>query len=101
MSPLAASLWAVAIGLLGLKLAATIILLLRPSATRLATVQGKWLWWATKITPIIAVPCLIVAAWIEQDRAGLWVWSLMMVFVTVAVPIKIRQRFGQNRTSAG
>jgi len=95
MSPLAASLWVVAIALLVLKLVATIILLLRPRATRLATTQGRWLWWATKITPVIAVPCLIVAALIEQDRTGLWVWSLMMVFVVVAVPLKIWQRFGQ------
>ncbi|MBB4099772.1 hypothetical protein [Sphingomonas kyeonggiensis] len=95
MSPLAASLWVVAIALLVLKLVATIILLLRPRATRLATTQDKWLWWATKITPVIAVPCLIIAALIEQDRTGLWVWSLMMVFVAIAVPIKIGQRFGR------
>lgn len=95
MSPLAASLWAAAIALLVLKLAATIVLLLRPPATRLATGRGQWLWWTTKITPVIAVPCLIVAALIEHDRTGLWVWSLMMVLVAVAVPIKIRQRFGR------
>jgi hypothetical protein len=95
MSPLAASLWVAAIALLALKLVATIVLLLRPPATRLASARGRWLWWATKITPVLAVPCLIAAALLEHDRTGLWVWSLMMVFVAVAVPLKIRQYFGR------
>ena len=97
MSPAATGLWGAAIALLGLKAVATIVLLLRPRGRRLATAQGKSLWWATKIAPVLAVPCLIAAALIEHDRTGLWIWSLMMVFVAVAVPIKVWQRFGGTR----
>jgi hypothetical protein len=95
MSPAATALWCVAIALLSLKVFATILLLLRPAAERLADRDGVWLWWATKITPVLAVPCMIAAALIEHDGGGLWVWSAMMVFVAIAVPLKVWQRFGR------
>ncbi|NYT41778.1 hypothetical protein HZY97_13485 [Sphingomonas sp. R-74633] len=89
-------LWLAVILLLGLKVIATLILLGRPPEARLATRQGRRLWWATKITPILAVPCLILVAWIEQDRAGLVVYPLLMAFVLVAVPIMVWRRFGRT-----
>ncbi|MEP9359095.1 hypothetical protein [Sphingomonas sp. KR3-1] len=89
-------LWTAVILLLGLKLIATMILLPRPRAERLADRQGVWLWWATKITPILAVPCMIAIAWIENDRGGLWVYPLLMVFVLVAVPVMVWRRFGRT-----
>lgn len=95
MSPLASLLWGLAIALLALKAGATAILLLRPPATRLVSAEGRLLWWATKLTPVVAVPCLIAAALLEHDRAGFWIWSLMMAFVAVAVPIKIWHHFGR------
>ncbi|NIJ65847.1 hypothetical protein FHR20_002809 [Sphingomonas leidyi] len=94
MNPLATLLWTVAIALLGLKLVATVVLLRRPPEARLADRRGLRLWWATKIAPVCAVPCMIAAALVEHHRAGLWIWSLMMVFVAVAVPLKVWRRFG-------
>jgi hypothetical protein len=87
-------LWLAVILLLGLKVIATLILLARPPELRLASRHGVWLWWATKITPVFAVPCLIAIAWIENDRVGLWVYPLLMVFVLVAVPVMAWRRFG-------
>lgn len=86
-------LWAAVILLLGIKLAATLILLPRRPETRLSSLQGRLLWWATKITPLLAVPCLIAIAWIGQDRAGLLVYPLLMAFVLVAVPLVAWRRF--------
>lgn len=88
-------LWGAAILLLGVKAIATLILLPRSPEARLAGRQGRWLWWSTKITPILAVPCLIAIAWIEKDRAGMLVYSLLMVFVLVAVPLVVWRRFGR------
>jgi hypothetical protein len=53
---------------------------------------GAWLWWATKITPVIAVPCLIWLAWIQRVTDHMWALMAMMLFVVIAVPIKVRQR---------
>lgn len=89
-------LWAAVILLLGVKLAATLILLPRSPEARLASPRGRLLWWATKITPLLAVPCLIAIAWIEQDRAGMLVYPLLMVFVLVAVPLIAWRRFGRT-----
>ncbi|WP_404336053.1 hypothetical protein AB2M62_18075 [Sphingomonas sp. MMS12-HWE2-04] len=88
-------LWCAVIALLGLKVIATLILLRRPPAARIAGRHGLWLWWSTKITPIVAVPCLIAIAAMERDRASLWVFSLLMLFVLVAVPIVVWRRFGR------
>jgi len=85
-------LWAAVILLLGAKLVATLILLPRPPQVRLATAGGRSLWWATKIAPVLAVPCLIAIAWIQKDRAGMLVYPLLMVFVLVAVPLMAGRR---------
>lgn len=88
-----ALLWAAVILLLGTKLTATLMLLQRAPESRLASSQGRLLWWATKITPLLAVPCLIAIAWIGEDRAGLLVYPLLMAFVLVAVPLVAWRRF--------
>ncbi|NWN33718.1 hypothetical protein GY663_31565, partial [Klebsiella michiganensis] len=54
------------------------------------------LWRLAKIAPILAVPDLIAIAWIENDRAGLWAYPLLMVFVLVAVPITVWRRSGRS-----
>ncbi|WP_137862005.1 MULTISPECIES: hypothetical protein [unclassified Sphingomonas] len=81
---------------LGLKVIATLILLARPPETRLADRRGRSLWRLAKIAPILAVPDLIAIAWIENDRAGLWAYPLLMVFVLVAVPITVWRRSGRS-----
>lgn len=86
-------LWTAVTLLLGLKLATTFILLRHPAETRLATRQGRRLWWATKITPPLAVPFLIAAARLEHDRTDMLVYPLLMVFVLVAAPVMVWRRF--------
>ena len=93
MSPLVTLLWTVVILLLGLKVIATLILLPRAPEARLADARGRRLWWATKITPLLAVPCMIAIAWIENDRAGMLVYPLLMAFVVLAVPLVVWRRF--------
>lgn len=84
-----------AVILMAIKLVATIILLSR-GARRHQPLPGPFampLWWATKITPVIAVPCLIAIALIENRMGDLWIWSAMMVFVAMMVPVMIWKRF--------
>jgi hypothetical protein len=84
-----------AVTLLAIKLIATIVLLAR-GARRHQPLPGAYalpLWWATKITPVLAVPCLIAAALISRRAGDVWVWSAMMVFVAVMVPVMIWKRF--------
>jgi hypothetical protein len=84
--------WAAVI-LLGIKLAATIVLLARRPEARFEGRLAWPLWWSTKITPVLAVPCLIAAALITHRDGDFWVWSAMMVFVAVMVPVMIWKRF--------
>lgn len=84
-----------AVILLMIKLIATVILLSR-GARRHQPLPGPFalpLWWSTKITPVLAVPCLIAAALISHRTNEVWLWSAMMVFVTVMVPVMIWKRF--------
>ena len=91
-SPLIATLsWIVAIAL-GAKLVATIILLSVGKGMRDRPGWGAVLWWLTKITPVIAVPCAILIAWLQGLTGPLWLFVALMLFVLVAVPLKIRGR---------
>ena len=91
-SPLIATLsWIVAIAL-GAKLVATIILLSVGKGMRDRPGWGAMLWWLTKITPVIAVPCAILIAWLQGLTGPLWLFVVLMLFVLVAVPLKIRGR---------
>lgn len=83
--------WVVAITL-GLKVVATLILLNVSKETWDRPGWGALLWWSTKITPVIAVPCVICIAWLQGMTDQIWIFVGLMVFVMVAVPWKIRQR---------
>lgn len=84
--------WIVA-ALLGLKLVATIVLLRRGRRTMFERSSGVALWWATKITPLIAVPCMIAVASLRHDAGAVIAYAGLMLFVLVAVPLMIRQRY--------
>jgi hypothetical protein len=83
----------IAATLLAIKLVATITLLCRNRSTRYETCYGSALWWATKSTPMIAVPCVIVTALIQNNRHDAYIYAGMMLFVLVTVPIMIWKRF--------
>ena len=77
---------------LGAKVIASLILLAVGKKKRDCPGWGATLWWITKLTPIIAVPCMIWLA-LLQRVTSLFLLSLgLMLFVIVAVPFKIRQR---------
>lgn len=82
----------VVVSSLGLKLVATLILLTVSKEVRDRPGWGALLWWSTKVTPVIAVPCVIFIAWRQGLDDQVWIMAALMVFVVVAVPLKIRQR---------
>lgn len=82
-----------AVASLALKAAATIVLLRRDSGRRFEGWVNAGLYWSTKITPLVAVPCLIAIAMIEHDRRDAWGFAAVMVFVLVAVPLTVWRRF--------
>jgi hypothetical protein len=84
--------WATAL-LLGLKVAATILLLVRDKEGRFRSRWSAGLWWATKVTPLLAVPCLIAIALLQQRIGDAWAYGALMLFVVVAVPIVVWRRF--------
>ena len=77
---------------LGLKVVATLVLLSAANDLRDRTGWGTALWWATKVTPVIAVPCFICLALLHGATTLLWFGFAMMMFVVIAIPLKIRQR---------
>lgn len=83
--------WIIVVAL-GAKLVATVVLLAVDKTARDRPGWGTTLWWITKLTPVIAVPCLIWLALRDGDRDLLWLAIGLGVFVAVAVPLKIRQR---------
>ena len=93
--------WIVAITL-GSKLLATLVLLNVSKDVWDRPGWGAVLWWSTKITPLIAVPCVIVIGWLRGMTDQIWIFATLMVFVLVAVPWKIRQRRARivDRTAA-
>jgi len=87
---------------LGLKLLATLVLLNVSKDVWDRPGWGAVLWWSTKITPLIAAPCAICIAWLQRMTDQIWIFVALMLFVVVAVPLKIRQRRARiaDRTSA-
>lgn len=83
--------WIVAVAL-GAKILPTLILLNFVKSVWDRPGWGAVLWWSTKITPIIAAPCVIYIAWLQGMTDQVWIFVGLMVFVMVAVPWKIRQR---------
>jgi hypothetical protein len=84
--------WAI-VALLGLKVAATLILLGRDRGTWFQTRAGAFLWWSTKVTPLLAVPCMIAIALISRRPGDAWAYAALMVLVVIAVPLAIWKRF--------
>jgi hypothetical protein len=82
-----------AVASLALKVAATIILLRRDGRRWFESPLNAALYWSTKITPLVAVPCLIAIAVIEHDRRDVWFFSAAMVYVLIAVPLTVWRRF--------
>lgn len=82
--------------LLSAKVATTAVLLRRDSATRLYSVSGRRLWWVTKRTPVVAVPCMIAIAAMHGRRDEVAIYAALMLFVIVvwreeSGPWKIRR----------
>ena len=83
--------WTIA-GVLGAKVLATVILLAVNRDARDQPGWGSILWWVTKITPLIAVPCLIGLALLERDQSLLQLSLGLALFVIIAVPLVVRHR---------
>ncbi|MDB5577565.1 MAG: hypothetical protein JWR80_2741 [Bradyrhizobium sp.] len=77
---------------LGLKVMATLVLMSVNKDVWDRPGWGTALWWITKITPVIAVPCVVWIALLQGMTNLVWVFQAMMLFVVIAVPLKIRQR---------
>lgn len=77
---------------LSIKLVATVTILLAGKDIRDRPGWGSALWWATKITPVIAVPCFLGLGLLEGDRTMVWLALALAAFVAVALPLKIGQR---------
>lgn len=77
---------------LGAKGAATAIVLLVDIEARDRPGWGTILWWVTKVTPLIAVPCLIWLAFLEKEMGLVQLYLALGVFVVIAVPIAVRKR---------
>jgi len=78
-----------AVASLALKVGATIVLLRQDSERWLEGWVNASLWWSTRITPLVAVPCLIAIALIEHDGRDAWFFSAAMVYVLIAVPLTV------------
>jgi hypothetical protein len=77
---------------LGAKLIATLVLLAVGKENRDRPGWGATLWWITKIAPAIAVPCMILLAWLQGMTNQIWLFLGLMLFVVLAVPLKVHQR---------
>jgi hypothetical protein len=90
---------AIVIMTLGAKAMGTMALLLFGQDARDRPGWGSWLWWMTKITPIIALPSAIGLALAQKQTDAALAFIGMIVFVAIAVPIKICQRRARIRPS--
>lgn len=82
-----------AVASLALKAGATIVLLRRDSRYWFKSRINTALYWSTKITPLVAVPCLIAIAVVEHDSRNAWFFAAAMVYVLIAVPLTVWRRF--------
>ena len=85
--------WLVAL-MLGAKLVATVALLIDRRRER--RVLARWdasLWWLTKIVPLPAVLIVLWLAYEAGDASQVRLYSALLVFVLIAVPIKIHRRW--------
>ncbi|WP_257550051.1 hypothetical protein [Sphingopyxis sp. DBS4] len=83
----------VVVALLGIKVVSTVVLLRRDKDTWFKSRRTAALWWSTKVTPILAVPCMIAIA-VQQNRVSdAWGYGALMCFVLLAVPFIVWRRF--------
>jgi hypothetical protein len=92
--------WAI-VALLGLKVSATVILLRRDKQTWFRHRWSGALWWSTKITPLLAVPCIIAVAMLQYNIGDAWGNAEPMLFVLIALPVVISRRFYRRTTASG
>ena len=83
--------WIAALAL-GLKVAATLFVLIVNKGMRDQPGWRSGLWWVTKLAPIIAVSCLVCIALLQRETGLTWFYGAVALFVVVAVPLKVRQR---------
>ena len=83
--------WVIAVTL-GAKLIATLVLLRVGKEARDRPGWGSTLWWVTKLTPVIAIPCAIGVALLQRHCDAALLFGVMALFAAIAIPIKIRQR---------
>ena len=83
--------WAAVIAL-AVKILATLFVLTVDKDMRDRPGWGSGLWWATKVTPIVAVPGVIWIAVLQHETGTAWLYGAAGLFVMVAVPLKIQQR---------
>ncbi len=83
--------WIVVLAL-GSKVVATLVLLSVNKEVWDRPGWGAALWWVSKITPVIAVPCAIWIAVLQRTTNLVWIFLAIMLFVIIAVPLKVRQR---------
>lgn len=83
--------WIVAC-LLCLKVVSTLIILIVDKQMRDRPGWGSMLWWTTKITPLVAVPCAIWIAVLEREAGLARLFIAVGLYVVIAVSLKIRQR---------
>ncbi|TGX54151.1 hypothetical protein E5A73_08500 [Sphingomonas gei] len=83
--------WIVALAL-GSKVVATLTVLLVNKGARDLPGWGSILWWVTKVTPVIAVPCLVWIALLENDKTLMRLSLALGLFVVIAAPLAIRKR---------
>ena len=77
---------------LGSKIVATLIVMLVDRSARDRPGWGSILWWVTKLTPIVAVPCAIWIAVLEGDSDLVRLFCALGLFVAIAVPLAVRAR---------
>lgn len=75
-----------------LKVLSTLFILIINKEMRDQPGWGPALWWVTKITPVVAVPCLIWIALLQGEASSAWLFFGLGLFVFVAVSLKVRER---------
>ncbi len=90
--------WVVAL-MLGAKLIATLVLLPVGRNVSHRPGWGPIVWWVTKLTPIVAIPCAVAVALLQRQFDAALLFGAMALFVAIAVPLKVRQR--QARIARG
>ncbi len=83
----------IAIVLVVVKLVATVWYVRQPDAVAVtATMRGRLLYYAGKVSPALFVACLLLRACLRHDTGRVMLWSALLALAVVAAAIAIRQR---------